>query len=368
MKPVGIYIHTPFCASKCPYCDFYSGTPSAGAVAAYTSALLREISRYKGRGIAADTVYFGGGTPPLLGAENIVRIIGGISDAFNISDDAEITLEANPSFSLCELFKAVSFTQTPHCVNRISLGMQSANEHELRFLGRRHSNSQVSDAVLAAREAGIENISLDLMLALPRQTEEELAASVRFAHSLAPSHISAYILKVEDNTPFGHAGIVLPEDDSVCGLYTSAVRLLGEMGYAQYEISNFSKRGMESRHNLKYWNAEEYIGFGPSAHSFFEGKRFFYPRDTESFISSPQAIFDGDGGGEEEYIMLRLRLTEGLVFSDYRDRFGEDVPADYLKRAGELSSRGLLSIDSRAIRLTTEGFLVSNSIIGYILG
>ena len=364
MKPVGIYIHVPFCASKCPYCDFYSFCGSEKEKNAYTDALVREIRKYQGRNICADTIYFGGGTPSLLGKENLCRVLDAVKASFSVSESAEITLEANPGDELYDLFCAVR----EKGVNRISMGAQSGVDSELEALGRRHTKAQTAAAVKEARRAGIENISLDLMLAIPGQTPETLRESIDSIVSLSPEHISAYLLKIEENTPFGKNPPDVPDDDMAAELYELAAERLAAAGYEQYEISNFAQKGFESRHNLKYWHDEEYLGFGASAHSFFDGKRFYYPRSAAGYISGNEPVSDGTGGSEEEYVMLRLRLSEGITEIAWMERFGTKIPEKYRKNAEKLKKAGITQCDEKGIRLTKKGFLLSNPAILTILG
>ncbi len=363
MQPVGIYIHIPFCASKCPYCDFHSGKADEETGTAYTDALIRTISEYKLQKITADTVYFGGGTPPLLGTGNLQRVLHAIHNSFNITDSSEITMEANPADDLYDFFAAMKASG----VNRISMGLQSGNDNELRLLGRRHTASDCAKAVSDARRAGIENISLDLMLGIPLQTADSLRRSIDFVSSLNPEHISAYLLKIEEGTPFAKNTPEIPDDDTSAELYEQCVSLLGEKGYSRYEISNFSKKNRESRHNLKYWNAEEYIGIGASAHSFWGGRRFYYPRSTEDFINGISPIDDGEGGSEEEYAMLRLRLSEGITEEGWKQRFGTSIPQDIRENAKNPQLSSLLVSDEKGIRLKDDGFLLSNSVICALL-
>lgn len=363
MKPIGIYIHVPFCVSKCPYCDFHSGKADVETTEAYTKALIRNIYSYREKGISADTVYFGGGTPPLLGTENLQRVLEALRSTFNIPHSAEITVEANPADSLYDFFCAMKSSG----VNRISMGLQSANDVELRLLGRRHSVSDCVKAVGDARRAGIDNISLDLMLGIPAQTGQSLTKSIDFVSGLSPEHISAYLLKIEEGTPFAQNHPEIPDDDMSAELYEQCVSELAEKGYMRYEISNFSKFGRESRHNLKYWNDEEYIGIGAAAHSFFGGRRFYYPRSTEDFIKGITPIDDGEGGSQEEYAMLRLRLMEGITESGWQARFGSGIPSALRKNAENPQLKGLVESDENGIRLISSGFLLSNAVICALL-
>ncbi|MBQ8015763.1 MAG: coproporphyrinogen III oxidase, partial [Clostridia bacterium] len=223
----------------------------------------------------------------------------------------------------------------------------------------------VERAIKRAKNAGINNISLDLMLGIPNQTAESLKKSIEFCKNSGAVHVSAYILKIEEGTPFfkRKESLILSDEDETCDLYLTAVSELEKAGFGQYEISNFSKKGFESRHNLRYWRCEEYLGLGASAHSFVNGKRFYYERSIDGFISGNLPVDDGDGGDEEEYIMLALRLTEGLIFSEYEKRFGSAVPQKLIDKAKELENHGLVKVGRNNVSLTVDGFLISNSVI-----
>lgn len=356
--PIGLYLHIPFCKGKCPYCDFYSFYPDESTVDAYTDALCREISK---TGRCFDTVYFGGGTPSLLGAERVSRILGLVT----VTENAEITLECNPS-DTGSADSGFDFAAVAAAgVNRISMGLQSAVNSERRALGRRAGREDVERAVDRISAAGINNVSLDLMLGIPGQTAESLEESIEFCAGSGASHISAYILKIEEGTPFYRKKdeLVLPDEDETCELYLQTVRSLREKGFAQYEISNFAKPGFESRHNLKYWNCEEYLGIGAAAHSFVDGRRFFYSRSAASFINGVPPVDDGNGGDPEEYIMLALRLTEGLSEEKYVSKFGKELPDSFRKKSGFFAGKGLMKTEKGCYSLTEEGFLLSNSVI-----
>lgn len=365
MSNIGIYIHIPFCAGKCPYCDFYSLPLSADTADRYTDAICREIDRYAGKGIVCGTVYFGGGTPSLMGAPRIERILSHIKHSFTLTPDCEITLEANP----CTVTPDIANGFAGAGINRISMGVQSGIDSELAALGRKHDSARAAQAVKYIRAAGIDNISLDLMIATPGQTPDSLRRSVDFLASLEPKHISSYLLKIEKGTRYADISetLCLPDEDMQSRLYLESAEHLERYGYKQYEISNFSLPGYESRHNLKYWNCEEYIGFGPSAHGYFEKRRYFYPRDLMQYIEAPQRQDDGEGGSREEYAMLRLRLTEGITDTLWRGRFGEPLPKEYIERAKKYQPHGLTECTDSSVKLTCEGFLVSNALISGIL-
>ncbi len=363
----GIYIHIPFCKRKCPYCDFYSFKADESKKDSYLKAVLCCLEKWKGKiSDEIDTVYFGGGTPSVFGSDRISKILDFIKNNFNLTSDAEITVECNPSSVSAEFFGGI----TESGVNRISMGMQSAVEKERLTLGRLSDSSQVKDAVAMARKSGIENISVDIMLGVPYQTMESLDESIDFLLSLKISHISAYMLKVEEGTPFDKMADSLPlaDDDTVAEMYLHTSERLSSAGYKHYEISNFSKDGKESRHNNRYWKGEDYIGIGPSAHSLFGGKRFFYERDFDKFVSGAEPVYDGDGSDRDEYIMLRLRLSEGLNFSEYEKKFSEKISQNKIEKMKEFEKAGLVLVDGEGMRLTPEGFLLSNMIIGEMIG
>ena len=265
MSSLGIYIHVPFCGRKCAYCDFYSVNWTKTAAESYTAAVLRNIRHYSDNSQLVDTVYFGGGTPSLLAPQQIGNIIDEIRKGFQLADDAEITLEANP----CTL-NAEKLAQLRSIgVNRLSIGVQSMIDEELKVLGRVHTAERAEQAVLDAAAAGFENISCDLMIALPEQKAESLRYSAEKLAALPIQHISAYILKTENGTPFDCEEIRrrLPDEDASAELYLQMVELLEKRGFMQYEVSNFAKKGYESRHNTRYWKCSDYLGIGPAAHS-----------------------------------------------------------------------------------------------------
>ena len=364
MNPIGIYLHIPFCKSKCDYCDFYSLVGKENLFEQYTQSLISSLEKWGRKlGRSADTLYFGGGTPSLLSPGQIGRIIKTARDNFSLTD-AEITLECNPSTVYDGFFEGVAQSG----VNRISLGLQSANANERAALGRKATPEQAEYAVRSAQRSGISNVSLDLMLALPDQTEETLIKSIGFCENVGAKHISAYILKPEQGTPFAKRTNEHPSEDFEADMYLAACENIEKRGYTQYEISNFSKKGFESKHNLKYWCGEEYLGLGASAHSFIDGKRMYFERDIVSFMSGAEPTFDCLGGDFEEFCMLRLRLADGLKSADTQRAFGYPLPETMLKRAMELQNYGLVICDGCSIRLTKQGFLVSNSVISALLG
>jgi len=370
MQRIGLYIHTPFCVSKCPYCDFYS-LPLADEeqLDRYTAGVLSAMERWAAQDpLTADTLYFGGGTPALLGGDRLAALIEKADDLFGLLKyNPEITLEANPADNLADTLAGFAAAGG----NRLSLGMQSAVPAELALLGRRHTPADVERTMADARRAGIENVSLDVMLGISGQTEQTVLTSVERAADLGATHISAYLLKIEPDTPYGHCPPPLPEEDTTADLYLAAMERLDSLGYRQYEISNTAKPGCESRHNLKYWDSLPYLGLGPAASSCLAGRRFTYPRDVAHFLSGGAPIDDpAEGpavGSAEEYALLRLRLTAGLTEAEFYQRFGTTLPRAWRDNATRLP-RNLVTVDEIGIRLTREGFLLSNSLICYILG
>lgn len=359
----GIYIHIPFCQSKCPYCDFYSLRSDEETMERYTDAVIREIEKCDD-GISADTLYFGGGTPSVIGAERICRMIEAVRKKFRLVSP-EITVECNPASTSLEFYKKLS-----DCgVSRISLGMQSAVDEERRILGRISDRKAIREDVENIKKAGIDNISVDLMIGVPFQNSESLLASIMFITQLDVQHVSAYILKIEEGTFFHKKQNLLPfpDEDDTCDMYLFLCDYMEKLGFKQYEISNFAKNGYKSRHNLKYWHDEEYISFGPSAHSFMNGRRYYYERDIEKYISSPEKIDDGEGGDKKEYAMLALRLTEGLKAGEYKEKFGEDIPKAFEKLSEKYRKYGLMKKVSDSYSMTPQGFLISNTIISNLV-
>lgn len=347
----GLYIHVPFCIRKCPYCDFYSVTKTDLADD-YTAAVVRNIMA---RSISADTVYFGGGTPSLLTAKQIAAMLSAVSD---IAPNAEITMECNPNSVNAEYLSEIFAAG----INRISFGVQSLSDKELSALGRLHDSETAVKAVNTAYKAGFRSISADIMLATAYQTPETLSETIEKLTALPLKHVSAYMLKIEEGTPYGKSDTIrtlIPDEDETADMYLEAVQKLEENGFAQYEISNFAHKGFESRHNLKYWRCEEYFGIGPSAHSYIDGVRKACPPSVEDFIGSElqqEAVTENNGGENVEKIMLRLRLTqEGIPLSV--------LAQEKLSTVELLKNHGLLKQNGERIMLTANGCLVSNEII-----
>ncbi len=330
----------------------------------YTACVIESLESWSDKlGRKADTLYLGGGTPSLIGGKNIAFIVRRAKELFGI--EGEITVECNPSAVEEDFFETIAKAG----VNRISLGMQSAVDAERRKLGRTADRDKVLKCINDARNAGIGNITLDVMLGVPDQTPESLKETIGFCVETGVPHISAYMLKLEEGTYYYNNAqkFNLPDEDATADMYNILADELEKNGFVHYEISNFAKEGFEGKHNLKYWNAEEYLGIGPSAHSFINGKRFFYPRDMEYFRLGKDPIDDGAGGDEEEYIMLRLRLSDGLIFADYSNRYEKEFPTEILEKARLFEKQGLMRVTDNSISLTRAGFLLSNTIISELI-
>lgn len=367
MHSLGLYLHIPFCKAKCIYCDFYSLPHSEEKMDAYAAALRRDLIRRApdAKDYTVDTVYFGGGTPSYLGAERLCRILETVFAHYRVEKAAEITTEANPDSAR----DAAALRQLRSAgFNRISLGMQSACDDELRLIGRVHTHRETVEAVSAARTAGFDNLSLDLIYGLPEQTAARWRENLRAAIALQPEHLSCYGLKIEEGTPlfFKKDGLFIPDDDAQAEEYLAAVGLLEEAGYRQYEISNFARPGRASRHNLKYWTMQEYLGFGPGAHSDFGGRRFAYARDLSAYIRGEEHLSESACPAprerEEERVMLALRTAQGLDLST----LGEDT-RDAEAVLEECARHGLAQGGNGRWRLTPRGFLVSNAVIVRVL-
>ena len=348
-----LYIHVPFCERKCPYCDFYSTAADDAAMDAYTRALIRALDGVPFETGQLDTVYFGGGTPSILGGRRLAILLETVRARFGIAQNAEITAECNPHSTLKDTLRQMKSAG----FNRISLGMQSAVDAQLRSLGRLHTVGDVVSAVHSAQDCGFEHLSLDLMLATPGQAPADIDEAVRLFDRLGVEHVSAYLLKIEEGTPFARQNVEesCPDEDGQVLLYRHAVTALEQAGYRQYEISNFARGGRVARHNLKYWDCAEYLGIGPSAHSFIAGRRRFFPRDLAGFLSAgdPWALLcdDGAGGSPEEYLMLRLRLKEGIRWPDFTSRYPDFKINELRGKAAPLRKVGLLELDDTGLRL-----------------
>lgn len=352
----GIYIHVPFCAKKCPYCDFYSEQYSAAGVERYADAVCRNLAALP-ENLETDTVYFGGGTPSLLPSVILGRFLDTLKTRTALSDQAEITIEVNPLTAAPERlaqWRAVG-------INRISLGVQSFSSDILRRLGRMHTPQQAKESVLRAADAGFANISVDLMVGLAEQSAACFQDDLDTTAKLPVTHISSYILKIEPGTPFGDNPPALLDADDTADRYLQMHDALTQRGFAHYEISNFAKPGFESRHNTKYWRLEPYYGIGPAAHSCYDGKRFAVPPSLSAFCDAPtqrMQVTEPHADSPAERIMLGLRLAEGLDLTALPCHERDCV----LRRAKPLIPHYLTNQNSR-LSMTPEGWLVSNTVL-----
>lgn len=367
-KSLGLYVHIPFCKSKCIYCDFYSLPRNEEKMDAYLSALTVQIvdAAPQAQDYCVDTVYFGGGTPSYFGSDRLCRVLDTICKHYAVAADAEITFEANPDSArdgnALKSLRAAGF-------NRISLGMQSGCDEELRLIGRIHTSDETKAAVDAARAAGFNNLSLDLIYGLPEQSKELWLDNLAAAAALSPEHLSCYGLKIEEGTPLfvQRKHFAIPDDETQSDEYLACVEFLKAHGYAQYEISNFSKAGFESRHNLKYWTLAPYLGFGPGAHSDFDGRRFAVERDLDRYLKGEITYSENSPISSDErtqeYLMLGLRTVRGISEKEYGRPFSK---IEAVLRQCEAS--GLAEKSGERWHLTPQGFLVSNAVIVRVLG
>lgn len=374
-KKLGLYIHIPFCVKKCAYCDFYS-ICDLSQRDAYIKALTAQIASFKqeGKNHIVDSIYIGGGTPSMLSGEQMKKLMKTVRSTFKVSDDAEITMEANPGTLDTE--KLAGYHEAG--INRLSIGLQSADNGELEMLSRIHTKEQFENSFLLARLEGFHNISVDIMYALPGQTEQTLSDTLDYVLAMDPDHVSFYGLKIEPETPFGQDPAIeeaLPDEDTQSEMYLHAAEKLEAAGFLQYEISNFAKPGFECYHNMKYWKCDDYLGFGPAAHSFFEGRRFSFVKEFVKFIMNPtdRALLTDENetvSFEEvasQFVMLGFRLRSGIDIVEYGERFGDDFDARYLDRMKPFLEKKYILKTKNGYRLSRRGLLVSNYILSEIL-
>ena len=375
MKKIGVYIHIPFCIHKCSYCDFYSVT-ELSLTERYFSALKEQILSYKYylKDCVADSVYIGGGTPSCVDSKYILDLMNTLKTVIKFVDKPEITIESNPGTLDSTKIKDYLFCG----INRISMGLQSADDDELKMISRIHNRSEFESAYLLARILGFKNINVDIMYALPGQKEETLLKTIDYVTALQPEHISFYGLRVEEGTPLSRQYDLLdriPDEDTQYNMYIHAAKRLENAGYSQYEISNFSKKRMMCRHNCRYWKSGDYIGFGPGAASFIDGELYSYSKDIKSFIQKPT---DRLGNVEKseiltinqqatQYVMLGLRLARGIESKEYKNRFGRDLEIDYGEKMEKYIAMKYAKRTEKGFRLTRAGLLVSNIILSDIL-
>ncbi len=378
-KHLGLYIHIPFCLRKCAYCDFYSCVgANEELVHHYISSCMLQMEDISEncRGYEIDTVYIGGGTPTTLPIKEFERLLSSVERNFKLSKYAEITTEANPATADKKYLKALRKIG----VNRLSIGFQSANISELKLLGRIHTVEDFANIYKDARAAGFDNISVDLMYGIPAQSMQSFQSTLGYVCDMNPEHLSLYCLKIEEGTPFFEMRdrLELPGEDAEYDMYMWAVDHLRRRGYERYEISNFSKPGFESRHNLKYWNADEYIGIGTAAHSYFGGERYSVIKNIHDFIDGieiPETNMKLIEGSKtlyqrekmSEYVMLRMRLEAGVNARDFEARFGTDLHSFCGKYLDEYVDAGFVIREAGNYRFSSKGMFVSNYILSTVL-
>ena len=380
MKRLGIYLHIPFCISKCRYCDFYSiPDASEDLKDKYINALIAHMGEYsiQTNGYIVDSVYFGGGTPSLLSEKQLKALVKALKSNFRIHPKCEISMELNPKTADLQKLKYIR-----KCgINRLSIGVQSFSDSELKTAGRIHSADDAFETVRLARKAKFDNISLDIMFGLPGQNLQSLVDNINNVCALDVEHISLYGLKLEEGTPFWHDrdNLDLPDEDEERSMYFNAAGLLANAGLKQYEISNFAKKSKHCRHNIKYWNCDEYIGFGPAAHSYFAGKRFSFKKDINLYIDSfdPSKRVANELVDEyidipyssrvAEYVMLRFRLSAGIYTAAFKKRFGRDFDEMYYDKIAPYIRSGHIVKTSHGYAFTREGMYVSNYILSRIV-
>ena len=370
-KELSLYIHIPFCKRKCYYCDFCSFTEGDRSIEErYVLRICEELkkSAESALGYCVSTVYFGGGTPSLLDASMIAKMLDAVRSDFELSSDAEITIECNPATAREGFFEEIRAAG----VNRLSIGLQSADDCELSALGRLHNFAEFEKTYYDARRAGFDNISVDLMYGIPDQTLQSFSASLERVVALSPEHISSYLLKIEEGTVFAkrESTLSLCDEDTQFEMYSLMTNFLAQKGYYKYEVSNFAKPGFESRHNVGYWTGREYIGFGVAAYSFFGGERFGNSRDLRAFLAGEDITDEreriSDTDAAFEFVMLGMRMGKGIDLAEYKERFGRSFDTDFVS-AEKFESLGLLSRREGRLAFTDKGFFVSNTVLSDFL-
>ena len=366
-----LYIHIPFCVRKCAYCDFLSASGSEEAKASYTEALLREIEAVKTEKREVSSIFVGGGTPSALSPSLMGDIFEKIHKSFSVAPDAEITIEANPG----TLSKEKLFLYRNVGINRLSLGLQSPEAAELKSLGRIHTYEEFLESFSLAREAGFQNINVDLMCALPDQTYEGWIRNLRKVAALHPEHISAYSLIIEEGTPFAKRKLNLPDEDTEYRMYEDTAGILAEYGYEQYEISNYAKKDLACQHNVGYWTRKEYLGLGLGAASLWGNQRFSNTSDFSLYLNNsgfPEKI-RGDRetlsleAEMSEFMFLGLRMTKGVSKAEFLEGFGTPIESVYGNVLDKYKSVGLLEEKEGRIFLTRAGIHVSNGVMAEFL-
>lgn len=371
-SPMEIYVHIPFCIKKCDYCDFLSGPSGPKEQADYVDALLEEINAAEeGKGRSVSSVFIGGGTPSVLDERFIGEILNHIRRKFQIADHAEITIEVNPGTADRNKLQAYR----TYGINRLSIGLQSPDDRELKILGRIHNYEQFLETYRSAREAGFDNINIDLMSAIPEQTYEDWEKNLRTVAELSPEHISAYSLIVEEGTPFWERELDLPDEDTEYRMYEDTAAILGEYGFHQYEISNYAKKGLECRHNKGYWQRTDYLGLGLGASSLVDHVRFFNTDNMEEYLRNsafPEKIrCDRETLTEAdemaEFMFLGLRMTEGVSVREFEEYFGKNMESIYGEVLKKHFALGMLKKKNDRIFLTRRGIHVSNGVMADFL-
>lgn len=367
-----IYIHIPFCIRKCDYCDFLSGPSGPEEQADYVQALLREIQAVEeGEGRSVSSIFIGGGTPSVLDERLLGDILREIRNRFKMEEDAEITIEVNPGTA--NIGKLQAYREMG--INRLSIGLQSPEDRELKILGRIHNYGQFLETYQEARTVGFDNINIDLMSAIPDQTYEGWVKNLRTVAELEPEHISAYSLIVEEGTPFAARKLNLPDEDTEYNMYEATVQILKEYGFEQYEISNYARKGMECRHNVGYWTRQDYLGFGLGASSLYGKERFANTADMKKYLENsknPEKIREKEPSLTREdemaeFMFLGLRMTKGISKADFQRCFGCTIESVYGEVLEKYESMELLLEKDGRIFLSREGIHVSNSIMAEFL-
>lgn len=361
----GLYVHFPFCVQKCAYCDFVSYSDCYSSESDYTDALIQEFEHYKNEKI--DTVFLGGGTPTSLKTESLIKVLNGIYKNFCVDTNAEITVECNPKTADIEKLSAL----LSHGVNRLSIGVQSLDDKVLKSIGRIHSAEDAKATISDAKMVGFKNISADIMFGLPYQTPEILEETINTLCTYPLNHISCYGLILEENTPLAKKvcqnELILPNEDTEFKMYESAVKTLEKHGFLRYEISNFAKQNKVSRHNIKYWECEEYIGCGVAAHSCFGGERFCHTENLSEYIKKPMELQDKITLTKEdkmsEFVMLGLRMDKGISDNEFFKRFKINLKNKYGKIIEKYEKNGLLEYKDGILKFTPRGIYLSNTVL-----
>ena len=368
-----LYLHMPFCVRKCAYCDFLSFPSGAETQRMYAKRLMEDIDVMGKRygEIPVETIFIGGGTPSVPDSGLIVEIMEHVRHAFHVADGAEISMEANPGTVTRE--KLTDYRKAG--INRLSFGLQSANDRELKLLGRIHTWAEFLESFTLARECGFANLNIDLMSALPGQSEESWQETLRFVCDLEPEHISAYSLIIEEGTPFASRTLNLPDEDAEYNMYEATAQILREYGFEQYEISNYAKKGRECRHNVGYWIRQDYLGFGLGASSLYGKERFANTQDMKKYLENsrtPEKIREKEPpltreDEMAEFMFLGLRMTRGISKAEFERQFGSEIDAIYGDVLRKYKSMGLLLEENGRIFLSREGIHVSNSVMADFL-